>query len=327
MKHNYKITTILLTIFLLSQLIGIGLLYLTIDKQKSIDSGKTEFKDLALQERPQLEEQTSYIPIIIMVFIGTILLLILIKFKLFIVWKIWYLLAIMTTLTTSFAVIIQPTIAIILAVILGLWKVFKPNIYIHNFTELFIYPAIALLFVPVINLFSITMLLILISIYDAYAVWKSKHMVTLAESQTKAQLFAGLYIPYNSKQGMPGSTSKTHITNPTTHSTSSTTHSSKTTSATTTTTKITPSQHTTTTTQETRTAVLGGGDIAFPLLFTGVMLKLYGLNAALIVPIFTTIALALLFFYGKPNRYYPAMLFISAGCAVSYGVIYLLHFI
>ncbi len=321
MKHNIKITLVLLTFFLISQLIGIALLYKTIDPKKSAETGKTEFYDLALQERPELEEQTSYIPIIIMVIIGTILLLILIKFKLFMVWKIWYLLAIMTTLSTSFAVMIQPTIAIILAVILGLWKVFKPNIYIHNLTELFIYPAIALLFVPVINIFSITMLLILISIYDAYAVWKSKHMVTLAESQTKAQLFAGLYIPYNAKDGMNQSnnqqktTSHTNTTYTTTSTTSNTSknHENQ------------KNQPISSQSNGPRTAVLGGGDIAFPLLFTGVMLKIYGINAALIVPIFTTIALALLFFYGKPNRYYPAMPFISAGCAISYGVIYLIQ--
>ncbi len=322
MKHTVKITIILLMFFLVSQYLGLGLLYLTIDQIKTTESGKMEFKDLAFAKRPELEEQTSYIPIILTVLIGTGIVLLLIKFKLFKIWKLWFGFAIITTLSISLAVLLIPPVAITLAIIFGLWKILKPNIYIHNVTELLIYPAIALIFVPVLNLFSITMLLLLISIYDAYAVWKSKHMITLAESQTKAQLFAGLMIPYAKNtnafkkiepQQQPYSKNKDQIT---------TTKSSQTKTL-----NATIPIHKSVTPEESKVAILGGGDIAFPLLFTGVILKTIGISYAFIVPIFTTLSLTLLFLKSKPGRYYPAMVFISFGCLVSYGVIRIIQYL
>ena len=59
--------------------------------------------------------------------------------------------------------------------------------------------AVAAIFAPVFSVLSVSILLVLISIYDAYAVWKSKHMITLAKSQAKANVFAGLMIPYTEK--------------------------------------------------------------------------------------------------------------------------------
>lgn len=374
MKHSLKVTGLLLLIFLLSQYIGLGLLYLTIDQIKTHQTGKTEFKELAFTERPQFEEQTSYIPIIISVIIGTIIILGLIKFKLIWIWKIWYTIAIITTLSISLGVLLIPSVAITIAVIFGLWKIFKPNVYIHNFTELLIYPAIALIFVPVLNLFSITMLLILISIYDAYAVWKSKHMITLAESQKQSKLFAGLLIPYSPKTNtldskssdakpsiqakspihskstvhneppIPSKSSEhnessipSNLSNHPAHKSSSTEQVAKVTSQ--------INSHKTTPhepllgipkqqplnkaqqNEEPRTAILGGGDIAFPLLFTGVILKVIGIHYAILVPIFTTIALALLFLKSKPGKYYPAMPFISLGCLTAYGIILIIKFL
>ena len=76
-------------------------------------------------------------------------------------------------------------------------KIFKPNFWIQNLTELFIYGGLAAIFVPFFNIWSVSILLILIALYDAYAVWKSKHMITLAKSQMEAKVFSGLLIPYS----------------------------------------------------------------------------------------------------------------------------------
>ncbi|MBT4446697.1 hypothetical protein HOC96_05585, partial [archaeon] len=72
-----------------------------------------------------------------------------------------------------------------------------------------------------------------------------------------------------------------------------------------------------------QSAILGGGDIAFPLLFAGVLLKDYSMTAALIIPIFATAALSILFYYSKKGKFYPAMPFISAGCFVGLGFLWL----
>lgn len=82
-----------------------------------------------------------------------------------------------------------------------------------------------------------------------------------------------------------------------------------------------------------RIAILGGGDIGFPLMFAGVVMKglildnyTAGFLKALIIPIFTTIALFLLFVKGDKDKFYPAMPFLSAGCFLGYAVVLLVSF-
>ena len=71
-----------------------------------------------------------------------------------------------------------------------------------------------------------------------------------------------------------------------------------------------------------KTAILGGGDIAFPLIFIGTLYTTFGLKT-FIMPIFVTAALGGLFLISKKKRYYPAMPFLTIGCLVGYGVLLL----
>lgn len=296
MKHSWKITLIVLFIFLSAQLIGLGILYNYIDPLKSLESGKTEFKELPIGERPPMDEQTSFFPIVIAILIGTGILFLLMKYRLTIVWKVWFLLAVVISLTVAWSVFLGKGFAFLLALILGIWKVFRPNVWIHNLTELFVYGGLAAIFVPLLNLWSAIILLILISAYDAYAVWKSKHMITLAKSQAKAKIFAGLLIPYKiSKIGkLP---------------------------------KFPTVKKTKIQLAKVRTAVLGGGDIGFPLIFAGVLLKEMGLWQSLIIPFGALLGLALLMWKGDSGKFYPAMPFISAGCFLALGLVWLIEFI
>jgi presenilin-like A22 family membrane protease len=297
MKHTYTITFILVLVFLASQFVGLFLLDKAIDPQASLETGETEFSDLAYQiERPPVEESTSFIYIIIAVIIGTILVLILIRFKKPRVWKIWYLISVIITVSLSLSVLMDEIIALLVGLCVGVWKVYRPNMYIHNLSELFIYSGIALIFVPIMNLFSITMLLILISVYDMYAVWKSKHMIKLAKFQSQTKVFAGLSIPYGKVHGQTKKSSKVPKTPPKTIKVPA----------------------------ENRVAVLGGGDIAFPLLFSGVILKGMGFLPAAIISIITSVALLVLLLRSQKGKFYPAMPFISIGCFVGYGLVLLI---
>ena len=84
---------------------------------------------------------------------------------------------------------------------------------------------------------------------------------------------------------------------------------------------------------ETKNAVLGGGDIGFPLLFSGVIMKglmlenlfFIGFLKTLIIPVFATLSLMLLFMLAKKNKFYPAMPFLTLGCAAGYGVLILVE--
>ena len=71
------------------------------------------------------------------------------------------------------------------------------------------------------------------------------------------------------------------------------------------------------------TAILGGGDIGFPLIFTGVILKVFGLWQSLVIPVFSGAALLFLLLKGKEKKFYPAMPFITIGCLVGLGVVLL----
>jgi presenilin-like A22 family membrane protease len=262
MKHTLKVTIILVSLFLLAQIIGLLVTgnYL---KQERLPY------DI---ERPEIEEKTAPISIFIIILVATGIALFLIKIGAFKIWKAWFFIGVLFTLLIAFGAFVNEIIALILAAVLAIIKIFKPNVIIHNFTELFIYAGLAGIFVPILNLLAISILLLVISIYDMIAVWKTKHMVKLAKFQSKVKLFAGLAVPYGKD----------------------------------------------------KLAVLGGGDIGFPLLFAGVVLKTTNMLNALIVVLFVCLALFGLFIYSKKNRFYPAMPFLTIGCGLGYLVTFLI---
>lgn len=298
MKHGVRVTVVLLGLFLLSQLIGIAVLYNYIDASASAEGGKVVFSELPLVDRPEVEEETSYIPVIIAVLIGTVLALGLMKYKLVWIWKIWFLFAIVLALSISFNAFIGLSFAIGLALVLGVWRLFWPNFWVQSVSEVFLYGGLAAIFVPVFNLVSMSILMVLIALYDAYAVWKSKHMVTLAEGQQKQKVFAGLVVPYSLK----GKRSVKNISKEVKEKG-----------------KVQAVQ--------VKSAILGGGDMGFALLFAGVVLKEMGLWQSLVIPVFSTIGLAVLFYIGKKGRYYPAMPFIGGACFVGLAVVWGLGFL
>ncbi len=349
MKHTFKITLMLVAIFLFAQIVGLAVVNSYIDHKASSETGDSVFGDLPYDiDRPDVEEGSSFWYIFSAILVGTGIIFLIIKFRkrinvfgwyLFVIavlldfvslllssfdsvgyyivriiidivligvllkmrksfdlWKVWFLLAVMLTLAISFAAFVPDYVAMALALILALWKVFRPNMYVHNATEIFIYGGLAAIFVPIMNLFAAFMLLGLISIYDMIAVWKSKHMVAMAKFQTESNLFAGLSISYSNPVPKKVSKKKSKGLPP-----------------------ISPPA---------KTAILGGGDIGFPLLFAGVVMKglmlteslAVGFLKSMIIPLFAAIALFFLLIKGKENQFYPAMPFISAGCLIGYFV-------
>lgn len=299
MKHTLKITLILVFIFLISQIVGLAITNKYIDHKAIVETGKVTFKALPYNvARPLVKESTSFTYIIAAVLIGTFLVFLLMKFKKVVWWKAWFFLSVWLVLTVSFASVLKQNLALFLALALAIWKVFKPNIIIHNLTEIFIYGGLAAIFVPMMNIFAGIMLLLLISVYDMIAVWKSKHMIKLAKFQTSSKVFAGLLIPYAKKKKTKKKIPKIKVP------------------------------------VKVKKAILGGGDIGFPLIFAGIVMKKLMLNniivigflKALIIPFIVSIALLLLFIKGKEDRFYPAMPFLSIGCIIGYLIIALVGF-
>jgi presenilin-like A22 family membrane protease len=301
MKHTAKITLILIFIFFITQIIGLAITKEYINIEEFIDpETKEETKQLRSKalpydlERPQLEASTSYIWILAAILIGTSLLLVIIRFKKMGLWKIWFFLAVFSTMAIAFSAFIPQTIAAILAFILAFIKIYKPTTIVQNLTEIFIYGGLAAIFVPVINVFAALMLLILISIYDIIAVQHTKHMVKLAKFQTKSKVFAGLLIPYKGNKSSSKKTIKDEDTS--------------------------------------KIAVLGGGDIGFPLIFAGVVMKdlllvnpeVIAFLKALTIPIFVSLALLYLLTKSEKDKFYPAMPYLTVGCIFGYLAVLLL---
>lgn len=281
MKHKLNVVILLVVLFLGAHLIGLFVVnnYIVSDLPLGI-------------EKPQFKEEISYIPIIIAILIATVLALVLIKFKAMKIWKVWFFFGVFLTMTISFAVFVSQMFALILALILAYLKIFRPNVYVHNFTELFIYGGLAAIFVPVLNVWSISVLLIAIAVYDMIAVWKTKHMIKMAKFQSKTKMFAGLLVPYGPLKKIDKVKKVKKLGRVV---------------------KIMQKE-----------AILGGGDIGFPLLFSGVILKTVGFIPALIVSLFAALSLFGLFMIAKKTKFYPAMPFLAAGCFVGYFVVRLL---
>ena len=166
-------------------------------------------------------------------------------------------------------------IALAIAIILAYFKIYKRNLITHNLTELLIYPGIATVFVPIINVLGIIILLLLISLYDIWAVWRSEFMQKIANYQiNNLKIFTGFFIPYADKK------IKLKIKNIKQKSKNKQELETKFKKS-----KI-----------KINLAILGGGDIIFPIITAGVFLKTYPtIFPALIISIASTLALLFLF--------------------------------
>jgi len=302
MKHNVKITLLLLIMFLITQFIGLAVLYadpFNIELEINGTVQKVDNPSLAWIHPPEAEKPsdfwTSFFPSIILAFIIAISLLFLFsKFKLEFILRAWFFLVVAFAVWLTiyaFEILVPWTIdakiALIIPTIIALPLAFKKiyfNDFItHNFTELLIYPGIACVFIPILNFWTIIVLLIVISLYDMWAVWHSKIMQGMAKYQIqKLRVFSGFFVPYVSKKVKMKlkKLKKSELKKK----------------------KI-----------KANVAILGGGDIIFPIITAGVLFNLAGLIPALFVTAGATCGLALLFFFAEKKRFYPAMPFITGG--------------
>ena len=71
-------------------------------------------------------------------------------------------------------------------------------------------------------------------------------------------------------------------------------------------------------------AMLGGGDVVFPIIMSGVVLYSRGLVPALFVTIGAFIGLGALLYNSEKGKFYPAMPFITLGCLLGLALQFLL---
>ena len=316
MKHNLKITAILLSMFVIAQLIGIYVINadpFTVQKEINGTVQEVDNSYLSWINPPEVKTQgeftSLFVNIIIAFLLAIAILILLMKFRVSVFLKIWFFLVVSIALLLSFLALMKllpfeinariPFILpLLLAILLASLKIFRRNFLVHNFTELLIYPGIATVFVPLLNVWTIIALLILISVYDIWAVWHSGIMQKMAKYQIDTlKVFSGFFVPYVSKKvkqqigrwkkTLSGSQLKKK--------------------------KI-----------KVNVAILGGGDIVFPIITAGVMLKTLGFGSAFFVIAGATLGLAYLFVAAEKRKFYPAMPFITAGILIGILASYLI---
>ena len=137
MKHTLKITLLLVFIFFIAQVIGLSVTNKYIDHKATEISGNVTFEALPYNlERPEIEESTSYIYLLVAIIVGTLLLLLIIRFKKIGLWKLWFFLAVFFTMAIAFSAFIPQAVAAILALILAIMKIYRPTTLINNSTEI-----------------------------------------------------------------------------------------------------------------------------------------------------------------------------------------------
>lgn len=306
MKHSAKITFILLGMFFITQLIGLFVIH-QYAPQQTVDSEGNEITTYNLPYGMDPPEEvtpaSTLISIVFAIAIAAFLMFFLMKYRVEVLLKVWFFvvvtLAIAITLNAFIISIPNAAlIAFLFAIPLAYVKIFKRGMYSHNLTELIIYPGIASIFVPLLNIWSIVLLLILISLYDMYAVWHSGFMQKMAQYQIeKLKVFTGFFVPYSGKKSNEKITVK-----PKTKASKKKQESTK-----------------------VSVAILGGGDVVFPLILAGVVFNTWGLLSALIIAVGATAALGGLFWLSEKGKFYPAMPFITFGCFIALGIAYLLQ--
>jgi presenilin-like A22 family membrane protease len=301
MKHKLSITLTLLAMFLATQFIGL----FVVNAYAPVSTFDQETGELTMTgndlpfglEAPE-EEEPSLLSLIFSFILAFSLIFILMKYKWKTAIRIWFFIVIVLALAIAINAILSYSdlinisiIALAIALPLAFLKIFKPNVYTHNATELLIYPGIAAVFVPILTPYSIIALLILISIYDAWAVWKSGIMQKMAKFQMdELKIFGGFLIPSASKKvkaqmekiktkyknkKMPKSVKNKKF--------------------------------------KVNLAILGGGDVVFPIITAGVFMRAYDVIPALFIIFGALAGLISIFLFSKKGKPYPAMPYITTG--------------
>jgi len=312
MKHNAKITIILIAMFIVTQVIGLFVVNAYLPKKALVfNETSQQFENVTIEQLPKgfqpPELKTSYdffsifVNIVIAFIVAIALMFLLSKIKITLILRIWFFIVVIIAIGLAINTLLKQfpsfnseiflglsysfLLSLIIAIPLAIYKIFKRNLFVHNLTELVIYPGIAAVFVSILNIWTAIIFLVLISAYDMWAVWKSKFMVKMAKFQmNEMKIFAGFFVPYmtkkvreqiaklkKSKSKKKGKAIKISL------------------------------------------AILGGGDVVFPIITAGVFLKFAGIVPALLVALGATLGLLFLFFISEKKKFYPAMPFITAG--------------
>jgi presenilin-like A22 family membrane protease len=128
-----------------------------------------------------------------------------------------------------------------------------------------------------------------------YAVWHTGFMQKMAKYQIKTlRVFSGFFVPYMSRQ------QKSQVKNMKKSDLK----------------KV-----------KVNVAILGGGDVIFPILLAGTVLRQFSFAYALLISLGATLSLVYLFYTGEKGKAYPAMPYITVGSFIGLALVYLINYL
>lgn len=298
MKHKLTITLCILGLFLITQFVG-----LFVVSQNSVPAFLSESENAV-----DMGYGYYFFQIVTAMIISVGIFVFITKYKLALFMRIWFLIVLTIAMSVSLSAIINLfglnsyVLALCIAIPLAILKLVRPSIITHNGTEVLIYPGLAAIFVQILSPLYIILLLILITIYDVWAVWHSGIMQKMAKFQmNEMKVFGGFFIPYLTKE------MKAKI-------------------------KLAKQKFKNKSSKKFRgvkvpIALLGGGDVVFPIITAGVFMNAFGIVPALFIIFGAFAGLTYLLLFSEKKKFYPAMVYITPGIFLGILIWWLISFI
>ncbi len=109
--------------------------------------------------------------------------------------RIFFLFALFAGITITFGAFTSQTLALILSLILIFSYVLWPYVWFHDLVLILTLPGIAALIGVSLNPWTVAVLLIVMSVYDYVAVYKTKHMVKMAKTMIASRAIFAMIFP------------------------------------------------------------------------------------------------------------------------------------
>jgi presenilin-like A22 family membrane protease len=178
--------------------------------------------------------------------------------------------------------------SLFLVFLLALWWIKKPVVLNQNLLIIFSIAGIGATLGLALKPEMMVLILLVLSVYDFIAVYKTKHMVTMAKDMIESGTILGLVFPASFSGFLKNLT------------------------------EVKPGQG--------EFLILGGGDVAFPLIFSVSLLE-FGILKSFLVALFSLLGLFTNFFFflkQKERKPIPALPLIAFFSVIGYSVSFLL---
>lgn len=219
---------------------------------------------------------------------ATVLMLLLYRYSLGFILKGWFYLAIFFTLLIFFATFLPPGAALGAAVAGFIVRKLTPDIWTRNLVDAMSYAGVGAFFGTMIGVVPAGIFLLLVALYDLFAVNVSEHMVDLVEQGMDTDTFMGLMYPKEGNAVPAGDVSDVDQED----------------------------------LEQVQVGIVGGGDVVIPMIFAVSLMKQFSPIASSFASIGAGLGLAILLKKAREGTYYPAIPAVGGGAVVGL-VVYL----